>query len=365
MAIQISGTSVIDNNRDLVNVRRYSPDSSNVFFGCFSGNSISGGTSNNFFGCCAGCSVSTGSNNNFFGFSAGSGSIGSNNNFFGFCAGISAAGCHNNFFGTCAGLLSSSGSHNTFFGCQAGCCNSGNCNFIVGPQAGQFTTSGNDNVFLGTFSGFCNSSGSCNVFIGPYTGCFNAGGNCNVFIGAFAGCCISSVGAYCNNIAIGWHASGASASGSFFFSGVNSSNNIILGNTCISCFYTKMACKSFAATTVKWCSTTYELAADSSSQRFKTNIRPFLGGIEEILKLQAVIYNPIEDPYAAEEIGFIAEQVEAVGLTQFVSYDAEEKPLSVSYDRMVALMANGIKELNEANQKMLQRIENLESQINT
>jgi hypothetical protein len=108
-----------------------------------------------------------------------------------------------------------------------------------------------------------------------------------------------------------------------------------------------MAAKSHAATAVKWCSTTFELAADTSSCRFKTNIRPFLGGVAELLAIESVRYNPIETPDGPDEVGFIAEQLDKIGLTEFVCYDIEETPLSVSYDRMVALLVNAIKELTQ------------------
>jgi hypothetical protein len=334
----------------------------NFFAGSTAGDAITSGCYNTFFGRYSGTSVTTGCHNNFFGFSSGcSTSSGCHNNFFGNSAGRSnLTGCDNNFFGNQSGCFNT-GSNNNFFGAYAGCCTTGNHNIAIGRAAGRCISSGNDNIFLGNASGGCSFSGvgSCNIFLGSYSGCGSAsGGFCNIYIGRCAGTCYFGCS---NNIAIGHGAAGDFLIG---FCGANASNNIVIGNTCTTCFWTKMACKSFAATTVKWCSTTYELAADSSSQRFKTNIRPFLGGVEEILKLQAVVYNPIEDPNGADEVGFLAEQVAEVGLTQFISYDAEEKPLSVSYDRMIALVTNAIKELDAENKEMKQRLEQLENTLN-
>ena len=124
-----------------------------------------------------------------------------------------------------------------------------------------------------------------------------------------------------------------------------------------------MAAKAFAYTTVKWDSTTFELAADTSSCRFKTNIRPFLGGVAELLAIESVRYNPIEKPDGLDEVGFIAEQIDEIGLTEFVCYDIEEKPLSVSYDRMAALLVNAIKELDTENTLLKIRLEALETHV--
>ena len=65
----------------------------------------------------------------------------------------------------------------------------------------------------------------------------------------------------------------------------------------------------------------------------------------------------------SNEVGFIAEQIDEIGLTEFVCYDIEEKPLSVSYDRMTALLVNAIKELDAENKSILARLEALENPV--
>ena len=92
--------------------------------------------------------------------------------------------------------------------------------------------------------------------------------------------------------------------------------------------------------------------ASICAARFKTNIRPFLSGVEEILKINSVRYNPIETPHANDQVGFIAEQIDEIGLNEFVAYDSDGNPLSVSYDRMTALLVNAIKELSVENESL-------------
>jgi hypothetical protein len=140
-------------------------------------------------------------------------------------------------------------------------------------------------------------------------------------------------------------------------------NRIGIGNTLHTHFYTKMAANS-GGSDVSWSSSTNVLFAQSSSRRFKTNIRPFLGGIKETLQLNPVRYKAIEDPNGRDHIGFIAEEVDETDVKEFVVYDENQEPLSVSYDKMVALLTNTIKELNKENEDMMNQIEELETMVN-
>jgi hypothetical protein len=46
-------------------------------------------------------------------------------------------------------------------------------------------------------------------------------------------------------------------------------------------------------------------------------------------------------------VGFIAEQVDEIGLAEFVVYDENNEPFSVSYNKMITLAVNAIKELKQ------------------
>ena len=142
-------------------------------------------------------------------------------------------------------------------------------------------------------------------------------------------------------------------------------NHIGIGNTCSTNFFTKMNTKSEAnSLQVAWNSSNGELRAYTSSRRFKTNIRPFLGGIKETLELNSVIYDSIENSESNNQVGFIAEEVEEVGLKEFVIYDDNNKPLSLNYANMVALLTNTIKELNTENEELNEKIRQIEETFN-
>ena len=310
-----------------------------------------------------GSSITSGVHNFFGGNESGKFTTsGSNNNFIGNCAGYAnTTGSFNNFFGSYAGCCNTTGFYNNFFGIRAGRNNiSGSNNNFFGNSAGYANTTGSFNNFIGPGAGYSNTTGSYNNFFGPDVGRCNTSGSYNNFIGIAAGYCNTTA---CNNIAIGHQAGTTAYSPSGLINLTTTGDIIVIGNANHTNFYTKMAAKSHGATAVKWCSTTFELAADTSSCRFKTNIRPFLGGVAELLAIESVRYNPIEKSDGPDEVGFIAEQIDEIGLTEFVCYDIEEKPLSVSYDRMAALLVNAIKELDTENTLLKIRLEALETHV--
>jgi len=296
----------------------------------------------------------------------------------------------NTYIGTCAGRCATTASGNTLIGLCAGHpITSGGCNTIIGHCAGynakttmakttimgvntQAACSVTDNVAIGGFSGtgacrntvvgngagICNTfNGNENVFVGYYAGTCNVTGstpNCNVYIGQCAG-----GGTGCNNIAIGW-CSGKGTKGLKDLS-ANISDAIVIGNTCINNFYTKMS-TSGSGLAVQWNSSTYELIATSSSRRYKENIRPFLSGLDYVLKMNPVTFTYIERPEETDPIlGLIAEDLDEIGLTELVNYNNDNLPESINYDKISVVLINAVKELDGEIKKSLAKLEALES----
>jgi hypothetical protein len=226
------------------------------------------------------------------------------------CSNFSGSSCCSTIIGDCAGLTSS-GDFNLILGNKAGCHSNHSCSVIIGYNAGNSST-------------HCNANNTNNIIIGH-----NAGVDANKGLIDIADKC----------------------------------NTIVIGNNNISHFYTKMRCASLGGTAVKWDPISKELAADSSSRRFKTNIRPFLGGIKETLQLNPVRYKAIEDPNGRDHIGFIAEEVNETDVKEFVIYDENQEPLAVSYDKMVALLTGAVKELYAKNTEIKERLSTLENTI--
>lgn len=295
----------------------------------------------------------------------------------------------NTFIGTCAGRNASTASGNTLIGLCAGHpITTGGCNTIIGHCAGynakttmccttmmgintKAACSVENNVALGGFSGTgrCQNvvignqaggetdfNGDCNVFVGYWSGKTNVGStaSCNVYIGWCAG---SGTGS--NNIAIG-RCAGQGSFGLVDLDASNTSNHIIIGNTGITNFYTKMSTTGTGNSVLL--TSDCELIAPGSSRRYKENIRPFLSGLDYVLKMNPVTFTYIERPEETDPIlGLIAEDLDEIGLTELVNYNNDNLPESISYDKISVVLINAVKELDGEIKKSLAKLEALES----
>jgi len=102
--------------------------------------------------------------------------------------------CSNLFIGCKAGAAVNSGDRNIFLGYYAAknTFTSGNCNIAIGDEAGK-CGNGSNQVFLGSAAGFC-MSGSGSVAIGMNAGRHKTSGIANIFIGCYAGSCAGTDG---------------------------------------------------------------------------------------------------------------------------------------------------------------------------
>ena len=102
----------------------------------------------------------------------------------------------------------------------------------------------------------------------------------------------------------------------------------------------------------------------SSSRRFKYDIKEYPKGLQDVLNLNPVLFKYInDDPVQLECLGFIAEEVNDIGLTEVVQYDANNDPYSINYGSMVALLTNAIKEQQAIIENLTTRIETLENKV--
>jgi hypothetical protein len=86
------------------------------------------------------------------------------------------------------------------------------------------------------------------------------------------------------------------------------------------------------------------LYRSTSSLKYKTNVRDYDKGLDIINQMRPVYYNGKNDGNT-QFAGLIAEEVHALGLTEFVQYANDGSPDALSYPNMVALLVKGIKEL--------------------
>lgn len=78
----------------------------------------------------------------------------------------------------------------------------------------------------------------------------------------------------------------------------------------------------------------------TSSLRYKDNVRDWDRGIDAIMAMRPIFYNPKgrEDLHA----GFIAEEIHDAGLTEFVTYDKDGRPDALQYGHMTAAAIYGV-----------------------
>jgi hypothetical protein len=106
---------------------------------------------------------------------------------------------------------------------------------------------------------------------------------------------------------------------------------------------------SSAAIWVLTAGTTYNLRRNSSSQRYKTNITD----VDQVVIDAAKRIKPrhyestIEDEAGATRLGFIAEEVEAAGLTHAVGYDQDGRPESLDSIALIAALFARIEDLEK------------------
>ena len=158
--------------------------------------------SNLFIGCKAGAAVDSGDRNIFLGYYSAK-------------SGFTSGNC-NIAIGDEAGICGN-GSNQVFLGSSAGYCMSGSGSIAIGMRAGQYKTSGLANVFIGCYAGGCAGSDGCTTVVGALAGKCGQGG-CNAIFGSKAGFNNTS-GDF--NTFLGYQAACSSTSGS---------NNVAIGN---------------------------------------------------------------------------------------------------------------------------------------
>ena len=89
-------------------------------------------------------------------------------------------------------------------------------------------------------------------------------------------------------------------------------------------------------------STTYEIARSTSSRKYKADIEPHEIDLDALRRLRVVTFHDrgqlaeLGPDKARRYVGVIAEEVDELGLSEFVAYDdATGEPDSMMYDRLV------------------------------
>lgn len=84
----------------------------------------------------------------------------------------------------------------------------------------------------------------------------------------------------------------------------------------------------------------------TSSLKYKTDVQDYSRGLEDVAKLRPVFYKAKSGISTEQRFaGFIAEEIEEAGLTEFVQYAEDGSPDALSYGNMVSLCIKAIQEL--------------------
>ncbi|MDH3530152.1 MAG: tail fiber domain-containing protein, partial [Acidobacteriota bacterium] len=301
-----------------------SPGTQNLFIGRLSGSANTTGQANVFVGGEAGMSNTSGVENSFFGRAGLFNTTGIQNAFFGHSTGGSnTTGSSNAFFGSFAGQLNTTGGGNSFFGSRAGKNSLGILNTFVGSYSGESNTVGTRNTFLGMNSGAKNINGNRNVHIGGETGNTADNGDNNTFLGYGSNAGTNSVNFA---TAIG---SGAQVTASNTIQlGRNGTDTVRIGTT------------GSAGATSLCLNASNEIATCSSSIRYKSEVNPFVTGLELVRRLQPVSFRWTNG--GAVDLGFVAEDVNDI--EPLLTTTKNGRVEGVKYDRIGVVLVNAVRE---------------------
>ena len=108
---------------------------------------------------------------------------------------------------------------------------------------------------------------------------------------------------------------------------------------------------------------TGEIGYDNSSRRYKINIETLQDNWNKILQTRPVSYSRPENP-DFNEIGYVAEELDSLGLTNLVGYNQEGLPDYIRYDRVVLYLTEIIKSQNHQINSLTQDVEELRASAN-
>lgn len=98
-----------------------------------------------------------------------------------------------------------------------------------------------------------------------------------------------------------------------------------------------------------------------SSEKYKHEIESYTKGLEELKQLEPKSFVYKNDESGTVHAGFIAEDIDSVGLKEYVQYeelDGIESIEGVQYDKLTALLVNAVKELSA-------KVDDLQAEIQT
>jgi hypothetical protein len=265
-----------------------------------------------------------------------------------FGASGTSTGNYNVAIGPEALYSNTTASNNTAVGYQAGYSNTvGGTNTIFGYQAAYSNTTSFTNVFIGHQAGYTfnrtDSADGYNTFLGQAAGYYVTTGLNNTLLGRFAG---GNITTGSKNTILGCYSGNQggldirTASNYIVLSdGDGNPRQIINGSGYL--FYYTM--NSGAGTNaLKYNTSTGAVTYDTSSARYKDNIRDSIYGLSHVMQMRSTQFEYKDT--GRSDVGLIAEELNPI-IPELVGKNKDGQPDSVSYDRMVAVLVKAIQEL--------------------
>jgi len=261
-------------------------------------------------------------------------------------AGNQTTGAGNSFFGSSSGLFNTAGANNSYFGLDAGSVTTGDGNSFFGANAGSNGAGSADaNTFIGSNTDFTitQSTGDHNTLLGanskidPVTN-----GNVLKYATAIGA---GAVVQFSDMILLGKVAG--------TYDGVARSADIVrtTGLLQVGMFGSPGGNPLCYNNGIAFC---------SSSLRYKTNVQPYLGGLNILLRLKPISYTWKRN--GRRDLGFGAEQVaEVEPLLTFKNEKGEIE--GVNYGQISTVLVNAIKEQQAQIAQQEQRLQAQQKQI--
>jgi hypothetical protein len=270
-------------------------------------------------------------------------------------------GANNTSVGQISMFYNTTGSSNTALGVSALQANTtANNNTAVGYQAGYSNTTGDVNSFFGTQAGYNSTTSLYSTIIGyqaGYSGSSGIGSSC--FVGFSAGYAATGVA----NTFVGTNSGSTITSGTrnSILGAYNgnqggldirtASNYIVLsdgdGTPYIyhnaTTFFIAQMSSGAGTNALRFNTTTGAVTYDTSSARYKDNIRDSVYGLSHVMQMRSAQFEYKDS--GRSDVGLIAEELDPI-VPELVSKNKDGQPDSVSYDRMVSVLVKAIQELN-------------------
>ena len=274
-------------------------------------------------------------------------------------------GASNTGIGRSALVGNTTASYNTAVGQQSVALNTtGASNTAVGFQSLYNNTTASNNTAVGYQAGYSNQTGATNTFVGQTAGYSTTGGG-NTFVGATSG----SVGAGYfvttgtkNTIIGGFHGNQGgldirTASNYIVLSDGDGNPRLYMNGTGL-IFSVPTYNNSTAGSANMLIDSNGIFYRATSSLKYKTDVKDAVHGLEKVMQLRPVTYKGKAEADGDKVFGgLIAEEVDAVGLNEFVVYADDGTPDALAYGNMVSLCIKAIQELKAD-------VDSLKAQIN-